>query len=224
MTDGAALLLLASEEAIRHHGLPTLVRIVDTQWAALNPAEMGLGPVNAMAPLLARQGLRAAELDQIEINDAFAAQVLACLTAWSDPGYRRAVLRLPQPIADDPDPIDEARLNPEGGAIAIGHPVGASGARVVLHLALALNAKAGAGGAQEGPRQPLRGRRSGRGPVDGSRLIDSRPTRREAACERQLADPLGSGHRHPVAWTGSVGQVPEPALGPSAGRARDPAG
>lgn len=153
VTDGAALLLLASEEAIRGHGLPTLARILDTQWVALDPAEMGLGPVHATAPLLARQGLRAGELDQIEINEAFAAQVLACLTAWSDPTYRRAVLGLSQAVAEDPDPIDEARLNPEGGAIAIGHPVGASGARLVLHLALALTAKAGAGAG--GPRRGL---------------------------------------------------------------------
>jgi acetyl-CoA C-acetyltransferase len=143
VSDGAALILLASEEAIRRHGLSVVARLVDTQWAALDPAEMGLGPVHAMAPLLARQGLRTADLDQIELNEAFAAQVLACLCAWSDPSYRSEVLGLSDPDPWQPDRIDDARLNPEGGAIAIGHPVGASGARLVLHLALALKARGG---------------------------------------------------------------------------------
>ncbi|MGE5154482.1 MAG: acetyl-CoA C-acetyltransferase [Bdellovibrio bacteriovorus] len=146
VTDGAALLLLACEEAVRRHELPILARLVDTQWAALDPAEMGLGPVHAMAPLLARHGLRATDLDQIEINEAFAAQVLACLAAWSDPSYRRERLGLGDPGAWEADPIDESRLNPQGGAIAIGHPVGASGARLVLHLALALQDRGGGRG------------------------------------------------------------------------------
>ncbi len=133
VTDGAALLLLASEDRVARHDLPVLARVVDSQWAALDPAEMGLGPVYALAPLLKRQGLRAADLDHVEINEAFAAQVLACLHAWSDPAFRQQ-LGLEGPA----DPIDEARLNPDGGAIAIGHPVGASGARLALHLALAL--------------------------------------------------------------------------------------
>jgi acetyl-CoA C-acetyltransferase len=138
VTDGAALVLLASQDALARLGLRPLARIVDCQWAALDPAEMGLGPVHAMAPLLARQGLKARDLDRIEINEAFAAQVLACLAAWSDPVYRRDRLGLDDPRATDPDPIDPERLNAEGGAIAIGHPVGASGARLVLHLALTL--------------------------------------------------------------------------------------
>lgn len=143
VTDGAALLLLASEDAIERHGLPALARLIDTQWAALDPAAMGLGPVHAMAPLLARQGLGAGDLDQIEINEAFAAQVLACLVAWSDPVYRRELLGIGSGREAEPDPIDESRLNPQGGAIAIGHPVGASGARLVLHLALTLRAHGG---------------------------------------------------------------------------------
>lgn len=138
VTDGAAMLLLASERAVEQLRLPVLARIADSQWAALNPAEMGLGPVHAMAPLLTRNGLRMADLDQIEINEAFAAQVLACLAAWSDPDYRRERLGIDPPDTDDSDPIDENRLNPNGGAIALGHPVGASGARLVLHLALAM--------------------------------------------------------------------------------------
>jgi acetyl-CoA C-acetyltransferase len=144
VTDGAALLLLASESAVERHRLPVLARVVDSQWAALDPAEMGLGPVHALAPLLARHGLAAASLDHIEINEAFAAQVLACLSAWQDPAYRRDRLGLGESLDRAPDPIDPARLNPDGGAIAIGHPVGASGARLVLHLALALRER-GAG-------------------------------------------------------------------------------
>jgi acetyl-CoA C-acetyltransferase len=144
VTDGAALLLLASEPAVERHGLPVLARVLDTQWAALDLAEMGLGPVHALAPLLARHRLAAADLDHIEINEAFAAQVLACLAAWEDPAYRRDALGLDEAPDRATDPIDPGRLNPDGGAIAIGHPVGASGARLVLHLALALR-KRGAG-------------------------------------------------------------------------------
>lgn len=133
VTDGAAMLLLASEQAVERWDLPVLARVRDSAWAGLDPREMGLGPVHAMAPLLHRQGLVTADVDLFEINEAFAAQVLACLKAWSDPDWRDQVL------GDAPDqPIPEADLNPDGGAIALGHPVGASGARLVLHLALAL--------------------------------------------------------------------------------------
>lgn len=133
VTDGAALLLLASEEAVERWGLTVLAQLVDIQWAALDPTEMGLGPVHAMAPLLRRQGLATGDIDIFEINEAFAAQVLACQEVWSDRHYREEVL------GDEPDqPIPDDALNPEGGAIAIGHPVGASGARLALHLALSL--------------------------------------------------------------------------------------
>ena len=135
VSDGAAWLLLASERAVERHRLSVLARVRDCQWAALDPRLMGLGPVHAMAPLLARNGLPATEIDHWEINEAFAAQVLACLKAWSDPDYRRE--QLPGSQAGT-EPIPEDRLNPEGGAVALGHPVGASGARLVLHLALAL--------------------------------------------------------------------------------------
>lgn len=140
VTDGAALLLLASEAAVERHGLQVLARVRDSQWAALDPAEMGLGPVHAAAPLLQRNGLATRDIDHWEINEAFAAQVLACQAAWSDEGYRRDVLGL----GGDREPITEARLNPDGGAIAVGHPLGASGARILLHLALRLK-KQGAG-------------------------------------------------------------------------------
>jgi acetyl-CoA C-acetyltransferase len=130
VTDGAAWLILASEAAVSRHQLPVLGRIVDCQWAGLDPAHMGLGPVYAMAPLLQRHGLGSADIDYWEINEAFAAQVLACLAAWQDAGFCRDQLACEAPF----EPIDEERLNVDGGAVSIGHPVGASGARIVLHL------------------------------------------------------------------------------------------
>jgi acetyl-CoA C-acetyltransferase len=130
VTDGAAWLILASQEAVSRYQLPVLGRIVDCQWAALDPAQMGLGPVYAMAQLLRRHGLGAGDIDYWEINEAFAAQVLACLVAWQDAGFCREELGCEIPF----DPIDEERLNTDGGAVSIGHPVGASGARIVLHL------------------------------------------------------------------------------------------
>jgi acetyl-CoA C-acetyltransferase len=130
VTDGAAWLLLATEEAVARHGLVPKGRIVDSQWAALDPAQMGLGPVYATAPLLARHNIGLADVDAWEINEAFAAQVLACLRAFADDAFCRDELGLPQALGT----IDPNALNVDGGAIAIGHPVGASGARIVLHL------------------------------------------------------------------------------------------
>ena len=130
ITDGAAWLILASETAIARYGLPVLGKIVDSEWAGLDPAEMGLGPVHAATPLFKRHGLKLADIDAWEINEAFAAQVLGCLRAWADPAYCRKELGLDGALGK----LDEAKLNVDGGAIAIGHPVGASGARIVLHL------------------------------------------------------------------------------------------
>ncbi len=131
VTDGAAWLILASEEVVQQRGLAPLARIVDTEWAALDPAQMGLGPVHAATPLLARHGFGLNDVDAWEINEAFAAQVIACLRAWEDADYCRDELGLAAPLGR----LDEDRLNTDGGAIALGHPVGASGARIVLHLA-----------------------------------------------------------------------------------------
>jgi acetyl-CoA C-acetyltransferase len=130
VTDGAAWLLLATEEGLREHGLVPRARIVDSHWAALDPAQMGLGPVYAATPLLTRNQLALADVDAWEINEAFAAQVLACLAAWRDDAFCRDELDLPGALGA----IDDARLNVDGGAIALGHPVGASGARIVMHL------------------------------------------------------------------------------------------
>ena len=130
VTDGAAWVVLATDEAVRKHGLKPRGRIVDTQWAALDPAQMGLGPAYAATPLLTRNGMGLADVDAWEINEAFAAQVIACLRAWESDDFCRDELGLPGALgAIDPD-----RLNVDGGAIALGHPVGASGARIVLHL------------------------------------------------------------------------------------------
>jgi acetyl-CoA C-acetyltransferase len=107
-----------------------LGRVADCHWAGLEPSQMGLGPVHAMAPILARQGLDTAGVDYWEINEAFAAQVLACTEAWASPDYCRTELGQGAAFA----PIDPERLNVDGGAVALGHPVGCSGARIVLHL------------------------------------------------------------------------------------------
>ena len=129
VSDGAAMLLLASERAVEQFGLPVLGRIVDSQWAGLDPAQMGLGPVHAMAPIMQRHGLESGDVGVWEINEAFAAQVLACCAAWQSEDYCRSALGQDAAFA----PIDPERLNMNGGSISLGHPVGASGARVTLH-------------------------------------------------------------------------------------------
>ena len=112
------------------HGLEPIGRIVDSQWAGVDPSQMGLGPVNASTPILKRHGLGLNDLDAWEINEAFAAQVLGCLAAWRSEDYCRNDLGLDRAAGD----LDLERLNVDGGAIALGHPVGASGTRIVLHL------------------------------------------------------------------------------------------
>lgn len=130
ITDGCALLALASEKAVKQYKLPVLGRLHDSEWAALDPAVMGLGPVHAMTPLLKRHHLKAEDIDYWEINEAFAAQVIACKRAWTDSKYCRQHLHLDGAFGD----IDDNRLNTDGGGISLGHPVGASGARITLHL------------------------------------------------------------------------------------------
>jgi acetyl-CoA C-acetyltransferase len=130
ITDGAAWLLLACEQAVERHRLQPIGRIVDSQWAGLDPAQMGLGPVHAATPILKRHGLGLNDLDYWEINEAFAAQVLGCLAAWQDEKFCKEELGLDGALGS----VDQDRLNVEGGAIALGHPVGASGTRIVLHL------------------------------------------------------------------------------------------
>lgn len=131
ITDGAALLILASEAAVKKYNLPVLARIIDTQWAALPPEIMGLGPVHAITPLLMRNKMKLNDINYYEINEAFAAQVLACFAAWQDENYCKQALGLKEAFGA----INQDTVNIDGGAIALGHPIGASGARVVLHLA-----------------------------------------------------------------------------------------
>lgn len=134
ITDGASWVIVASEEAVERHGLTPLARIVDSEWAALDPSVMGLGPVLCSTALARRHDLGAEDIDLWELNEAFAAQVLSCLAAWKDPEFCREVLGLDGAFGA-PDRDD---LNIDGGAISLGHPVGTSGNRIVLHLAKAM--------------------------------------------------------------------------------------
>jgi acetyl-CoA C-acetyltransferase len=130
ITDGACLLLLASADAVKKYNLSIIGRIVDSQWAALDPTQMGLGPVHAATPIMQRHNLQPTDLDCWEINEAFAAQVLGCLAAWDDADYCQNQLGLKQALGAP----SLAKVNIDGGAIAAGHPIGASGARIVLHV------------------------------------------------------------------------------------------
>ena len=130
VTDGAAWVLLASEAAVKQHKLTPLGRTVDCDWAGLSPAEMGLGPAYAASTLMKNNKLGIADIDYWEINEAFAAQVLACVRALADKEFCRSELDRSSAIGE----IDQERLNVDGGGISLGHPVGASGARIVLHM------------------------------------------------------------------------------------------
>lgn len=134
ITDGACWVVLASEEAVRKHKLTPLARLVDSEWSALDPAIMGLGPTLCATELVKRHGLSRTDIDLWELNEAFAAQVLACLAAWEDEEYCRKVLGLDGVFGR----IERDRLNVDGGAISLGHPVGTSGSRIVLHLVNAM--------------------------------------------------------------------------------------
>jgi acetyl-CoA acyltransferase len=116
LNDGAAALLVASERGLKEHGLVPLARVVSVAVAGVEPRLMGMGPVPSSKLALKRAGLRLGDVGVIELNEAFAAQVLACLREL-----------------DVPD--DDSRVNPNGGAIALGHPLGMSGARLLLTAA-----------------------------------------------------------------------------------------
>jgi acetyl-CoA C-acetyltransferase len=134
ITDGGCWVIVASEQALERHKLKPLARIIDSEWSALDPAVMGLAPTLCCTALLKRRGLPKESIELWELNEAFAAQVLACLAAWEDEEYCRDVLGLDGVFG----PIDRSRLNVEGGAISLGHPVGTSGNRLVLHLVNAM--------------------------------------------------------------------------------------
>ena len=130
ITDGAAWLILASEEAVKKHKLKPIGVISDSEWAGLDPAIMGLGPVHATTPLMQRNNLKIEDIDAWELNEAFAAQVIGCLRAWESDEYCKKEFGLAGAFGK----IDAEKLNIDGGAVALGHPVGASGARIVLHV------------------------------------------------------------------------------------------
>jgi acetyl-CoA C-acetyltransferase len=120
ITDGAASMLVASADAVRQHGLEPMARIVGYAQAGVDPKIMGIGPVPATRTLLADTGVALDDIDLIELNEAFAAQVIAC---------------------DRELHLDPAKLNVNGGAIALGHPIGATGARIVVTLVHAMKAQ-----------------------------------------------------------------------------------
>jgi acetyl-CoA C-acetyltransferase len=134
ITDGASWVILASEDALKEHKLTPKAVILDSEWAALDPSVMGLGPVYCSTPILKRHQLALSDIELWELNEAFAAQVLGCLAAWDDAEFCRDALGLP----DAAGRIARDRLNVDGGAIGLGHPVGASGNRIVLHLVNAM--------------------------------------------------------------------------------------
>ncbi len=113
INDGAAALAIVSETAVREYGFTPLARIVATAVAGVDPSVMGIGPVPAVRKALTRAGIIAADLAHVELNEAFAAQAIACTRELG---------------------LDPARVNPYGGAIALGHPLGASGARILTTL------------------------------------------------------------------------------------------
>jgi acetyl-CoA C-acetyltransferase len=134
ITDGASWVILASEDAVKQHKLTPKAVIVDSEWSALDPAVMGLGPVYCSTALMKRHGLKLPDIELWELNEAFAAQVLGCLAAWEDAEFCKDALGLDAPAGR----ISRDRLNVDGGAIGTGHPVGASGNRIVLHLVNAM--------------------------------------------------------------------------------------
>jgi acetyl-CoA acetyltransferase family protein len=122
INDGAAALVIAGDSAAERLGRPPLARIVSVGVAGVDPALMGVGPVPATRLALRRAGLTVDDLDVVELNEAFASQSLACIRALG---------------------LDPALVNPNGGAIALGHPLGCSGARIVATLAWELRRRGG---------------------------------------------------------------------------------
>jgi len=118
ITDGAAAILVASRRAAAELGLPVVARLVGWEVVGVDPRIMGIGPVPAVRKLLAKTGRSLSDIEEFEINEAFASQVLACLKGL-DLG---------------PERVNPAIVNPDGGAIALGHPIGATGTRIVVTL------------------------------------------------------------------------------------------
>lgn len=137
ITDGGSMWLMCSEEAVKKYNLKPMARMIDFHFHGLEPERMGLGPALAIDGVLKRTGLKLADMDLVEINEAFAAQVMACEKVMSD-----------QKLADRwnidaAGEIDPTKLNVNGGAIALGHPVGSTGSRIVVTLAHELKKRQG---------------------------------------------------------------------------------
>lgn len=139
ITDGAVALIVATEAGLKRTGLPPLGRLAGFAYAGCEPARMGLGPVYAIARAEKSTGLRIADADLIEINEAFAAQVMACCAAAASPEFSRKQLGRDSALGEVP----LEKLNVNGGAIALGHPVGASGARLALTALKELHRRGG---------------------------------------------------------------------------------
>jgi acetyl-CoA C-acetyltransferase/acetyl-CoA acyltransferase len=134
ITDGAAAIVVMPAAQARSAGLEPLGYVRDYAIAGCDPGRMGLGPVFAMHKLFKKTGRSLRDFDLFEINEAFAVQVLACLKALASPEFTKQALGESQPLGE----LDPERLNVNGGAIALGHPVGASGMRLVITLLRAL--------------------------------------------------------------------------------------
>lgn len=130
ITDGAAMMLVMSREKAEALGYKPKARILSYAFAGLEPERMGLGPVYSTPIALRRAGLQLSDLDFYELNEAFAAQVLACVRAFESDKFAQEKLDLPKAAGR----IDMDKLNVNGGAIALGHPVGTTGTRLVLTL------------------------------------------------------------------------------------------
>ena len=144
LTDGAAAVLLASEEWAAKRGLPVLAYLTYSQSAAndfVGGDGLLMAPTVAVSRMLDRAGLKLQDFDFYEVHEAFAAQVLATLKAWEDPGYCKERLGKSEPLGS----IDRAKLNVHGSSIAFGHPFAATGARIVANMAKLLSQKGGRG-------------------------------------------------------------------------------
>ncbi len=130
ITDGGSVWLMCSEEALKTHNLKPMARMVDYHFHGLEPERMGLGPVLATAGVLKRAGMSLNQMDLVELNEAFAAQVIACQRVMADKTLA-AKWGLPDALGE----IPAEQLNVNGGAIAMGHPVGSTGSRLVVTLA-----------------------------------------------------------------------------------------
>ena len=135
VTDGAVVLVLASEKRARDLGIQPLGRILQYAYAGCPPGRMGLGPVFAANKIFEATGLDLEQMDRVELNEAFAAQVIACERAFESSAFASEELGREEALGK----LDRERTNVNGGAIALGHPVGATGARLVLTLLRALN-------------------------------------------------------------------------------------